>query len=631
MVAKKRRRKQQGDEGTTGTGNAEEQPSETAQEVIATGRKRTKKTKRHQAELKPEVIAASPTATKTKKVKKSHKSTTGGLAASGISSSEQGRTSSKATPQTAAADAASALASALEYRKENEIIVGSNCPLPLQTFSMAKEHLGEELVSALKEQGFTSPTPIQAQTWPLALRGEDIVGVAKTGSGKTLGFLLPAIVRVAEQGVTPVIKQTGARDDRGPACPSVLIIAPTRELVQQIAVEALKFASAVGARSLGIFGGVSKGEQVPALKEGIDILAATPGRLLDFATGDPRRDLEPTVILDSATYVVLDEADKMLDMGFEPDVRKILQKCPPSSKSSLDVMAGTARQTLFFTATWSTQVQAVAAYYTSKRGMKVKIGQGKAGNQLTANKSIMQKVLVVEESAKLAKLKQVIAGTLKGGETAIIFATRKQTCDELEKALAWDPLSPDPSPPVCAWCKALHGDKDQGEREKILGAFRAMTTRPQGKRKAVLVATDVASRGLDIPGVALVVIFDFADHHGDALESYVHRIGRTGRGERQGSAVTFFTTQDVGAAGLVKLLRDASQEVPPQLEVLAKALPSKEGDVQGRDKKGKGKGKGKGGGKGKKAAKGQREKRKKTSKPGKKERRGHKKKNQQTA
>jgi len=459
-------------------------------------------------------------------------------------------------------------------------------------------------VNALREQGYSAPTPIQAQAWPLALRGDDIVAVAKTGSGKTCGFLIPALVRIAENGPTPCIEQKGGgKDTRGPACPSALVIAPTRELVQQIAQEAEKFAPAVDARVLAVYGGVSKGEQVRDLKSGVDILIATPGRLHDFLKGDAAWDLPPSVLLDKVTYLVLDEADKMLDMGFEPDVRLIVKKCPDTG-SSLTALAGQSRQTLFFTATWPKNVQRTAAQFTSKSAIQIRIGQGTGGNQLTANEGVTQKVLVIKESEKLEKLRQVISETLKPGQTAIVFAMRKQTCDLLEKELNWDPMSP--LPPICGWCKALHGDKEQWEREATLDAFRSMTTSQKNTKKGVLVATDVAARGLDIPGVALIVVYDFGDSRAgedSGVESYVHRIGRTSRGgNKEGKAITFFTEGDTGAASFVKLLREAKQEVPEALVELAKR--SVPGSGKGFKKKAKGKGKGKGEGKGKGKGKG---------------------------
>lgn len=166
--------------------------------------------------------------------------------------------------------------------------------------------MGDDLVKGMEEQGYSAPTPIQAQAWPIAVRGHDLVAVAKTGSGKTCGYLLPALALIAKRGPTQSLQHKKGLDQRPPAQPSCLIMAPTRELVQQIGKEAKKFAGIVGARVLGIFGGVPKGPQVSALRAGIDMLVATPGRLRDFMTGDQSK--APVVLVDSVTFLVLDEA-----------------------------------------------------------------------------------------------------------------------------------------------------------------------------------------------------------------------------------------------------------------------------------------------------------------------------------
>jgi superfamily II DNA/RNA helicase len=204
--------------------------------------------------------------------------------------------------------------------------------------------------------------------------------------------------------------------------------------------------------------------------------------------------------------------------------------------------------------------------------LQVHVGQSRSNDQVAASASIVQEVVVLREEEKLVKLKEVLAKKLRASETAIVFAARKTTCDQLEIELRKATV---PSggvmrdPPLLSWVRALHGDRDQQEREHHLQVFRSMTTKPQPGRKAVLVATDVASRALDIPGVALVVIFDFGgESDRPGVESYVHRIGRTGRAGRQGYSCTFFTREDVGASALAELLRGASQPVPVELDEL---------------------------------------------------------------
>ncbi|CAL1153765.1 unnamed protein product [Cladocopium goreaui] len=500
------------------------------------------------------------------------------------------RKSTKSTKPTKS-DAKSVEVSAKAYRAKHAIVVQKSCLAPLATFQQARSSLGDDLVKAMEEQGYTAPTPIQAQAWPIALRGHDLVAVAKTGSGKTNGYLLPAMALIAKRGPCKSHgKHKTGLDERPPAQPSSLVMAPTRELVQQIAVEAKKLAPVVSARVLGIFGGVGKGPQVSALKAGVDLLCATPGRLRDFMTGDKTK--APVCLVDSVSYLVMDEADRMLDMGFEPEIRQIIANCPASGAAQ-EVLSGEARQTLFFTATWPPEVQRSALHFTHQA---VKIQVGGASKETSAglatNSNIKQMVRVVQHDDKIIALKKVIVSDLKPGETAIVFAGRKQTCDALEKELTWDPMKAEA--PICAWCRALHGDKEQQDRQKALAAFRAITENPRKGQKGVLIATDVASRGLDIPGVALVVIFDYAESSTakEAAESYVHRIGRTGRAGKEGRAITFFCPEkDVGAERLCQLLRAAGQEVPQKLEELVSEASRVEDARRSKEIKGKGKGK----------------------------------------
>jgi len=461
------------------------------------------------------------------------------------------------------------------FRAAHAIIVDASCPQPFETFDAAAPELGKALVKALKGQAYTEPTPIQAQAWPIALEGRDMVAVAKTGSGKTCGFLLPALARFARREAAP--KQWSEA-----ASPRVLVLAPTRELVQQIAAEADKFVAVLsGVRTVAIFGGVPKGDQVRELRQGADVLMATPGRLIDFCTGKEERSLGALVSLKAVGYLVLDE----LDMGFEADIRKIVGWCPKTGKpeegwGAESSTAGTQRQTLFFTATWPKAVERTAASLTSANAAQVRIGQG-AGDELTANANVTQVVSVLQWSEKLGRLKEVLKAELHSGETAIIFAATKGACDYLEREIRKLKLD--------AWCNAIHSGREQWERDETLTKFRTLTA-GTGSEKGILVATDVAARGLDIPGVALVVVYDFAQGDGrSGVESYVHRIGRTGRAGRRGRAFTFFSPEDAGARKLVELLDGAGQVVPKELEALAD-----------RDRGGgKGKGKGKGGGKGK--------------------------------
>lgn len=446
------------------------------------------------------------------------------------------------------------------YRKLHQIIVTGSCPAPLESFGAAEAGLGKVLTACLRQQGYTSPTAIQAQAWPILLRGQDLVGVAKTGSGKTCGFLLPALARL-DLGKVVV-------PDKGqPALPRVLVLAPTRELAQQIAGEAAKFATVVGARVVALYGGVGKIEQLRELELGASIVVATPGRILDFSKGQPERHLPPTVSMRMVTYLVLDEADRMLDMGFEPAIRQIVAGCPSSNRRD-DVSGELTRQTLFFTATWPKQVQRTAASFTSPNAVQVRIGQGDNGNKLSANTNVTQVVRVIDERQKLTHLKEILEKELASGESCFVFAKTRITCDYLEKKL-WDEKE---ELSAGMWCRAIHSHREQWERDASLATFRAITTGKDNGRRGILVATDVAARGLDIPGVALVVVYDFGGGglgEDSGVESYVHRIGRTGRAERKGKAFTFFTEHDQGARKLVALLDDAKQRVPYELRALA--------------------------------------------------------------
>eukprot|EP00930_Biecheleria_cincta_P022775 TRINITY_DN16573_c0_g1_i2.p1 TRINITY_DN16573_c0_g1~~TRINITY_DN16573_c0_g1_i2.p1 ORF type:complete len:558 (+),score=117.80 TRINITY_DN16573_c0_g1_i2:437-2110(+) len=499
---------------------------------------------------------------------------------------------------------------AAAYRKAHEIIVPyGDCPDPFETFDASCTVFGSALGKALLAQGYAAPTPIQAQAWPIVLQGKDVVAVAATGSGKTCGFLLPALARMAERGIGQMNSGGGRGGGRGgggggrgkgsgkgsPAHPTALVMAPTRELAQQIAVEADKFGPCVKVRTVCIFGGMPKGDQCRELRQGCNLLIATPGRLLDLCAGQPSLGLPPVVEISSVNYLVLDEADRMLDMGFEEDIRKVIDMClktgePAQGGGASGPEAGTMRQTLFFTATWPKEVQRTAASHTSAKAVQIRIGQGAGGDKLTANTKVKQTITVCNESEKLQLLQKCLADELKSGETVVVFAGMKSTCDHLESELKRSKIG--------CWCKAIHSGKEQWERDGALQEFRDLTAGKNGS-KGIMIATDVAARGLDIPGVAMVVVYDFGGKNG--VESYVHRIGRTGRAGKTGRAFTFFDRADAGAYPLVELLKRANMDVPKELEDLAWY------DWEKQQKKrhfGKGKGKGKGGkGKGKKGGK----------------------------
>ncbi|KAG8053283.1 hypothetical protein GUJ93_ZPchr0001g31169 [Zizania palustris] len=394
-----------------------------------------------------------------------------------------------------------------EYRAKHEItIVGNEAPAPFMTFQSSG--FPSEILREVQKVGFSAPTPIQAQSWPIALKGRDIVAVAKTGSGKTLGYLIPGFI---------LLKRLQHNSREGP---TVLVLSPTRELATQIQEEAIKFGRSSRISSVCLYGGAPKGPQLRDLDRGADVVVATPGRLNDIL--EMRR-----VSLHQVSYLVLDEADRMLDMGFEPQIRKIVKQV--QSK----------RQTLMFTATWPKEVRKIASDLLVNP-VQVNIGNT---DQLVANKSITQHVDVITPTEKSRRLDQIIRSQ-EPGSKIIIFCSTKRMCDQLARNLSRQ-----------YGASAIHGDKSQSERDSVLSEFRS-------GRCPILVATDVAARGLDIKDIRVVVNYDFPT----GVEDYVHRIGRTGRAGATGLAYTFFCEQDSKyASDLVKILEGANQSVSQQL------------------------------------------------------------------
>ncbi|XP_028074922.1 ATP-dependent RNA helicase-like protein DB10 isoform X2 [Camellia sinensis] len=393
------------------------------------------------------------------------------------------------------------------YRRRHEISVsGDNVPPPLTTFEATG--FPSEILREVHHAGFSAPTPIQAQSWPIALQGRDIVAIAKTGSGKTLGYLIPGFMHLKRRHNNP---QLG---------PTVLVLSPTRELATQIQEEAVKFGKSSKLSCTCLYGGAPKVHQLRDLDRGTDIVVATPGRLNDII--EMKR-----VSLHQVSYLVLDEADRMLDMGFEPQIRKIVKEVP------------TRRQTLMYTATWPKEVRKIAA------DLLVNPVQVNIGNvdELVANKAITQYVEILSPMEKHRRLEQILRSQ-EPGSKIIIFCSTKKMCDQLSRSLIRQ-----------FGAAAIHGDKSQGERDYVLNQFRA-------GRCPVLVATDVAARGLDIKDIRVVINYDFPT----GVEDYVHRIGRTGRAGATGVAYTFFGDQDAKhASDLIKVLEGANQRVPVEL------------------------------------------------------------------
>ncbi|XP_062201808.1 DEAD-box ATP-dependent RNA helicase 40-like [Phragmites australis] len=397
------------------------------------------------------------------------------------------------------------------YRRRHEItITGDNVPAPITSFESGG--FPSEILKEIQRAGFASPTPIQAQSWPIAMQNQDVVAIAKTGSGKTLGYLLPGFMHIKRL-------QNNTRSG-----PTVLVLAPTRELATQILDEAVKFGRSSRISCTCLYGGAPKGPQLRDLDRGVDVVVATPGRLNDIL--EMRR-----VSLKQVSYLVLDEADRMLDMGFEPQIRKIVKEIPHR------------RQTLMYTATWPKEVRRIADDLLV-HPVHVTIG---SVDELVANSAITQHVEVITPSEKLRRLEQILRSQ-DSGSKVLIFCTTKRMCDQLSRTLTRQ-----------FGASAIHGDKSQSEREKVLNHFRS-------GRSPILVATDVAARGLDIKDIRVVINYDFPT----GVEDYVHRIGRTGRAGATGVAYTFFCDQDSKyASDLIKILEGANQKVPRDLMDMA--------------------------------------------------------------
>ncbi|GAA6018953.1 hypothetical protein JCM11491_005691 [Sporobolomyces phaffii] len=400
-----------------------------------------------------------------------------------------------------------------EYRREKEIqIFGNHIPKPVTNFD--EMNFPSYIMAEIKRAGFTAPSPIQCQAWPMALSGRDLVAISATGSGKTISFALPAMIHINAQ---PLLSPGDG--------PIVLILAPTRELAVQIQEECTKFGSSSRIRNTCVYGGVPKGGQIRDLQRGSEIVIATPGRLIDMLESGKTN-------LRRVTYLVMDEADRMLDMGFEPQIKKILEQIRPD------------RQTLMFSATWPKEVQRLAHTYL-KDFIQVQIGS----LELSANVNITQLVEVCSDFEKRGKLIKHLEKISSENAKVLIFIGTKRVADDLTKYLRQD-----------GWpALAIHGDKQQQERDWVLGEFKS-------GRSPIMIATDVASRGLDVKDVAYVINYDMPN----GIEDYIHRIGRTGRAGAKGTAYSYITPdQGKLAKDLVKILVDAKQVVPPQLQEIS--------------------------------------------------------------
>ncbi len=345
-------------------------------------------------------------------------------------------------------------------------------------------HLIDPIAKALQEEGYTQPTPIQQKSIPHILEGKDLLGTAQTGTGKTAAFAIPILQNLTKQ--TSRSKHIKA-----------LILTPTRELAIQIEESFKAYGRHLPLRTLVIFGGVKQGAQEQALKKGVDILVATPGRLLDFIG-------QGLISLKTLDIFVLDEADRMLDMGFVHDVKRIIKLLPSK------------RQTLFFSATFPEEISNLAKSMLT-HPVKVEVAPVSA----TAD-TIQQKVYFVEKENKLDLLTHILKKDIS--DTVLVFSRTKHGADKIARKLQKEKIS----------AEAIHGNKSQNQRQNALNNFKSGKTR-------VLVATDIAARGIDIDELKYVVNYELSD----VSETYVHRIGRTGRAGAEGKSISFVDGLDL--------------------------------------------------------------------------------------
>lgn len=444
------------------------------------------------------------------------------------------------------------------FREDFDITLkGGKAPNPLRKWAEASA-LPAAVMQAITEMGFERPSPIQMQAIPIGFERRDIIGIAETGSGKTAAFMIPMIAYLYDLPPT-MISRTG---EHGPLA---LIMAPTRELALQIEQEAIKLCryTSVGLpdkqhpiKTLSVVGGQSIEDQAFKLREGVDIIIGTPGRLMDCLENH-------YLVLNQCNYVVLDEADRMIDMGFEPQVVAVLENMGSLLKSENEeemeqqislAVAGKDhrfRVTTMFSATMPPEVERLAKTFLRHPAI-VKIGDEDSGK----NKRIDQRVMFLRAGKKKAKLLELLSTILSSqpksrkeksvdGQKVIVFVNIKKECDVVAKTVSNEGFR----------CTILHGGKSQDQREESLQGFREGFC-------DVLVATDVAGRGLDIPDVTHVINYDLPSK----IQNYCHRIGRTGRAGKDGVAISLLTDDDEEIMyDLKQYLLSTNMPVPPEL------------------------------------------------------------------
>uniref|UniRef100_A0ACD5WTH6 Uncharacterized protein n=1 Tax=Avena sativa TaxID=4498 RepID=A0ACD5WTH6_AVESA len=413
-------------------------------------------------------------------------------------------------------------------------VSGDGAPPPADGFEEAG--LVEAVLRNVARCGYDNPTPVQRYSMPIVLSGRDLMACAQTGYGKTAAFCLPMVsglVAVEAEGGGGGGGGRGDYDDYGrTGRPRALVLAPTRELAAQIHEEAKKFSHQTGIKVKVAYGGTPMIQQMRDIERGVDILVATPGRLVDMIE-------RSKVSLEAIKYLVMDEADRMLDMGFEPQIRKIVDGMGMPRKS--------VRQTMLFSATFPPQIQRLASDFLSKY---IFITVGRVGSSTDLITQKVEFVTYDEKKTYLLDLLQNQSFTSSDGKPqqplTLVFVETKRDADSLRYWL-YNKGFP---------ATAIHGDRSQEERESALRSFKSGLT-------PIMVATDVVARGLDVPNVSHVINYDLPK----SIEDYVHRIGRTGRAGNAGRATAFFTEQNHHIAkGLLELMTEAKQNVPGWLE-----------------------------------------------------------------
>lgn len=360
----------------------------------------------------------------------------------------------------------------------------------------------QPIARALKQKGYEQPTPIQEKAIPPMLKGLDVFGTAQTGTGKTAAFAIPILQKLYESAA-----------DRKTAGIRALVLAPTRELAIQISESFSDYSKGLGLRHLVIYGGVSQNPQTAALRKGVDILIATPGRLIDLIN-------QGFIHLHQVNYFILDEADRMLDMGFAPDIKRIIAKLPKH------------KQTGFFTATIPNEIRALSDSLLNNP-VRVNVAPISAPAE-----SVDQSVYFVEKADKRDMLKAIFAS--EEIETALIFTRTKHGADKVVRDLTKNGIN----------AAAIHGNKSQQARQRVLQGFKDRSIH-------VLVATDIASRGIDVEKISHVINFELPE----VPETYVHRIGRTGRAGESGKAISFCASEERGS------LKDINKLLPQSIEI----------------------------------------------------------------